>query len=194
MSRTTWSNLLPPHHPEPSRHQPRTHLHARRRCGGPDPGVSRRMSMGNPGAFFPFRARRCGGRSGQQTSAAPHAPPRSFLRVARLPTRRQPPALTKGRTRSASLGRLELSELLPHPPGAVSPDVALRSARSSPPLHPAAAGGEEGGATLRSCAPAVHAWHGRSDPWIHLSTQDKVRSIQKIEGEGKKKKERKIKK
>lgn len=31
---------------------------------------------------------------------------------------------------------------------------------------------------LYSCAPAVHAWHGRPDPWIHLSSQDKVRPIQ----------------
>lgn len=30
---------------------------------------------------------------------------------------------------------------------------------------------------LDSCAPAVHAWHGRADPWIHLSSQDKVHPI-----------------
>lgn len=32
-------------------------------------------------------------------------------------------------------------------------------------------------ARLDSCAPAVHAWHGRSDPWIPLSSQDKVHPI-----------------
>lgn len=138
------------------------------------------MSIGNPGAFFPSA-----GSSGQQTSAAPHAPPRTFLRVPRLPTRRLPPALTKGHTWSVSLGRLEPSELLPHPSGAVAPDVALRSALSSPPLHPAAAGGEEGGATLRSCAPAVRAWRGWWNPWIHPSTRDQVQSIQQIEGKNK---------
>lgn len=140
-------------------------------CRSGTPARSSRSALGDPEAD-----------PGSRCDAAPHAPPRTFLRVPRLLTRRLAPALTKGHASHVSPGRLERSELLPHPSGAVTPDVALRSALSSPPLHPAAAGGEEGGATLRSCAPAVHAWHGWSDPWIHLSTQDKVHSIQKIEG------------
>lgn len=41
----------------------------------------------------------------------------------------------KGHAGSVSGGRSELSELLPHPPGAVTPDVALRSALFSPVLR-----------------------------------------------------------
>lgn len=99
------------------------------------------MSIGNPGASFPFGAWRSGGRSGQQMSAAPHAPPRTFLRLPRLLTRRPPPALANGLTWSVSLGRVELSELLPHPSGAVTPDVALRCAALCSLLSSAPPGG-----------------------------------------------------
>lgn len=94
------------------------------------------MSIGSPGAFFPLRAWRSGGRSGQQTSAAPHAPPRSFLRVpSPSDSASGSSAHQKGHAGSVSVGRSELSELLPHPPGAVTPDVALRSALFSPLLR-----------------------------------------------------------
>lgn len=93
-------------------------------CRSGTPARSSRSALGDPEAD-----------PGSRCDAAPHAPPRTSLRVPRLLTRRLAPALAKGHTSHVSLGRLEPSELLPHPSGAVTPDVALRSALSSPLLR-----------------------------------------------------------
>lgn len=111
------------------------------------------------------------------------SPPRSSLRVARLMMRRLPAALTEGHTWSVSLGRLEPSELLPHPSGAVTPDVALRSAlssplRCSPLLLSAPPGGSRRRRAVRRYVRALQRCMRGADGWIREFTcQRKTKSI-----------------
>lgn len=93
-----------------------------------------------------------------------------------------PSALSKhGHTSGMSPGRCVAAQI-----AATSPDhrdccrcAPVCSSLLFPPSSLLSAAGGQEAARPGSCAPAVHAWHGRPDPWIHLSTQDRVHPIQK---------------
>lgn len=129
MSRTTWSNLLPPHRRNSSRppltpaltSTPEDTAGVPTQVSAADVGPERRRFLPVPRVAMRRFWRQ------MSAAAAPRAPPRSLLRVRRLLPRRVRPALTKGHSWSVSAGRSEASEVLPRPSGSVAPDVALRS-------------------------------------------------------------------